>query len=295
MSSLKHQLKNILTPEELAYVKTSYDILGDVAIVEIPSELEHKEKEIAEAVVKIHKRVKVVAKKVGAVSGDFRVRPLKIILCLRDASNCNTETVLKENGVLMRLNPTKVFYSIRLGTERERIAEMVKDGEHVLIMFAGIGPFAFVIAREKTANIIAVEWNPDAIEYMKESLLLNKKLKGNIVPILGDVRKVVPTKFSNWADRIIMPLPKTADSFLDIAVIASKSNALIHTYVFMDSRSWKSDLEPWLEKRCNEICNKLGHNIKLKLESAHIVRPYAPKIVQIGIILKVKKIKLNNL
>ncbi len=298
MSTLKQILKDIIPEELLSKLKTSYDILGDVAIIEVPEELESYEIQIAKAIVTIHKSINVVAKKTGAVSGDFRIRPLKIILCLRNRQNkeCNTETIMKENGIKIKLDPANVFYSIRLGTERNRIAEMVKDGENVLVMFAGVGPFALVIAKQKKANIVAVEWNPNAIKYMEENIKLNKKLKGNIQPILGDVRKVIPDKFKNWANRIVMPLPKTADDFLDVAIMASKNNALIHTYTFMDDRTWKNDLHKWLEDKCmkNKLCNKF--NVTLNIVSAHVVRPYAPHIVQIGIILKVIKNRktLNN-
>ena len=265
MPSLKSRLSSVLTREELSHVKTSYDIMGDVAIIEIPDKLEHRELIIAKEIVHIHKHVRVVAKKVGAVSGDFRVRPLKIILCLRDAAQCNTETTLKENGVLIKLDPSKVFYSIRLGTERDRIAKMVRDGEHVLVMFAGVGPFAFVIAKAKRVDVVGVEWNPVAITYFNDNIHLNKRLKGHITSVLGDVRDVIPNQYPSWADRIVMPLPKTADDFLNIAIVGARDGAFIHTYTFMNEETWKHDVSRWASEKCNSLCDK--YHVKLELES----------------------------
>ena len=41
---LKETLKKMLTPKELEKAITSYDVLGDIAIIKIPDELLKKEK-----------------------------------------------------------------------------------------------------------------------------------------------------------------------------------------------------------------------------------------------------------
>ena len=43
---LKDLLTKKLTKKEMEFLKTSFDTIGDVAIIEIPDELEKKEKEI---------------------------------------------------------------------------------------------------------------------------------------------------------------------------------------------------------------------------------------------------------
>jgi len=236
--------------------------------------------------VRIHKQVKVVAKKSGPVSGRFRVRPLKIILCNRDP--CSTETTLVENGVKIKLDPAKVYYSVRLSTERKRIYERVADGERILVMFAGVGPFALIIAKHRQVDVAAVEWNPDAVYYLKENIRINR-LKGKVVPVLGDVREVVPQRFRHWADRVIMPLPKSADDFLDLAVLALRGNGHVHTYTFLNEDVWKDELSRWLEQRCSELCDRF--NVELNVYESHVVRPYAPHVVQVSVDLFVKRIK----
>jgi tRNA (guanine37-N1)-methyltransferase len=43
---LKESLKGKLTKKELESLKTSFDVIGDVAIIEIPDELKKKEKDM---------------------------------------------------------------------------------------------------------------------------------------------------------------------------------------------------------------------------------------------------------
>src|SRR4030095_2082171 len=71
---LKDALGKLLSPTELESLIGSFDIVGDIAIVEIPDELEQKERMIGEALLKVHKNLKTVLKKLGPMEGEFRVR-----------------------------------------------------------------------------------------------------------------------------------------------------------------------------------------------------------------------------
>src|SRR3989339_584481 len=182
---MKDLLSKLLTSAELESLTTSFDIVGDIVIVEIPEELEKKEKQIAEAVLKVHKNAKVIAKKTGPMEGEFRIRKLKVIL-----GENRTETIYKEHGVKIKLDPAKVYFSIRLSSERKRIAGLVKSGENILALFAGVGPFPLVISKSHPdTNIVAIELNPEAVRYMEENIKLNNFR--NILPINGDARNVV--------------------------------------------------------------------------------------------------------
>ena len=54
---LKELLKGKLTEEEMKKLVTSYDVIGSIAIIEIPEELQSKEKEIGEAIIKLNKNI----------------------------------------------------------------------------------------------------------------------------------------------------------------------------------------------------------------------------------------------
>ena len=159
-------LKDVLTIEEIEELKTSFDIIGDIVIVEIPEELKSKKKEIGKATLEFTKRKSVFMKK-SAIHGTIRIRDLELI-----AGEDNEVTIHKEHGTRLKLNVKEVYFSPRLATERKRIADNVKDGEKILDMFCGIGPFPIVIAKNKNANITAVDINSDAIEYLDENIRL---------------------------------------------------------------------------------------------------------------------------
>ncbi len=275
--TLEEALEGELSYEEIRLATKSFDIIGDLAIIEIPEEMKHKEKLIANALISVHPNVKVVAKKTGAMEGEFRVRPLKVI-----AGENRTETIHKENDCLMRIDPAKSYYSVRLSHERERIAELVKDGETVLVMFAGVGPFALVIAKKKPkTKVVGIELNPAATACFQENIKLNKL--NNCEAVLGDVREVIPKRFVGFADRILMPLPKSAFDFLDVAIMAAKDNAIIHFYCFGKEETVFEDARAMV----NNAAKKSG--VKSEIVNQKIVRPYAPRIVQISTDFKIMR------
>lgn len=236
-TSLKEALDKKLTKQEKELFVSSYDVLGDIAILEIPKELIKKEKMIAETLLKLHPNIKVVAKKQGMHKGIYRLQKVKVL-----AGEKRKETEYKESGARMKLNVEKVYFSPRYGTERLRIAKQVKEGEEILIMFSGIAPFPLVIAKNAKPKIIyAVEINPEAHKYALENIRLNK-LEDKIKAYQGDVRLVVPDLKKKF-DRIAMPLPKGGEDFLDVAIKAAKKGAIIHFYDFLHEDAFEQAKE----------------------------------------------------
>ena len=234
-------LEDELTPEEIENLKTSFDTIGDIVILEIPDELQDKKQLIGDAAYKFTKRKAIYMKK-SAIKGTIRVRDLEFLSGVDDSL-----TIHKEHGVRLKLDVREVYFSPRLATERKRVMESVKDGEKILDMFCGIGPFPIVIARNKDVNITAVDINEAAIKYLDENVKLNK-LKGNIESHCGDVREV-SKGFKTKFDRIIMNLPGLAYSFLDVAVDLIEDDGIINYYEFSDS--YEQGI-----KRLNEAVNR---------------------------------------
>jgi len=225
--TLKEALKGKLTKKEREQLVISFDVVGDIAIIEIPAELEKKEKLIAEILLKMHKNIKVVCKKAGGHIGVFRLQKFRIL-----AGERRKDTEYKESGVRMKLHIEKTYFSPRFGTERLRIAKQIKAGESVLIMFSGAAPFCLVIAKNAKPNVVyGIEINPNAHKYALENVKLNK-FEDKIKLYKGDVRLVVPTLNKNF-DRIAMPLPKGGENFLDVALSVIKKGGIIHFYDFL--------------------------------------------------------------
>jgi len=229
---LKQALKKKLTKAQLKKLVTSFDVVGDIAIIEIPEKLGKKEKLIADTLLKLHKNIKVICKKTGIHRGIFRRQKLKII-----AGEKRKTTTYKENNVTMKLHVQDVYFSPRLSHERLRIAKQVKPGESVLIMFSGVAPYCLVIAKNtKAKEVYGIEINPLAHKFALENIKLNKL--NNIKLFLGDVRLITPTLKKKF-DRIAMPLPLGGANFLDVALAAIKKGGTIHFYDFKDELGFK--------------------------------------------------------
>ncbi|ACS33427.1 tRNA (guanine(37)-N1)-methyltransferase Trm5b [Thermococcus gammatolerans] len=251
---------------------SSFDVIGDIAIIELPDELMPYGKAIGEAILKVHKHIKAVFAKGSKVEGEYRVRELIYL-----AGEKRTETLHRENGIRLKLDVAKVYFSPRLATERMRIFKKTRSGEVVFDMFAGVGPYSILLAR-KAKLVFACDLNPWAIRYLEENIRLNKA--HNLVPILGDVRKVAGKL---KADRVIMNLPKFADRFLREAMLSVRSGGIIHYYGF----SPEEDLYSEHEARIKAVARELGFSVEF-LERRK-VRPYAPRQFNIAIDFRVLK------
>ena len=220
-------LEDELTSEEIENLRTSFDTIGDIVILEIPDDLLDKRQMIGDAALKFTKRKAVYMKK-SAIKGTTRVRDLEFLSGVDDSV-----TIHKEHGARLKLDVREVYFSPRLATERKRIMESVADGEKILDMFCGIGPFPIVIAKNRNVDITAVDINEYAIRYLDENIKLNK-LKGNIRTCCGDIREV-SERFNSKFDRIIMNLPGLAYTFLDVALNLIEDGGIINYYEFSDS------------------------------------------------------------
>lgn len=250
---LKEVLGKKLSAKEQLFLRVSFDTVGNIALIEIPDELKRKQKLIATAVLSQNPAIHSVFKKVGAHAGKFRTQ--KIVWL---AGKKTTETVHKESGVLMKLDVEKCYFSPRLVSERLRIAQAVKKGENVLVLFSGVAPYVLVLAKHSSAKkIVAVEKNPVAHKYAVENLVLNKIPADKLVLLRGDVEKKVPVLKEKF-DRVVMPLPKESSLFLEMVLPKLKKNGIIHLYQFANETEFGVCAQKIVEK-----CVSLGYSCKV--------------------------------
>ena len=252
---LKDLLKGKLTEKELIMVPSSFDVVGNILIFsDFPAELKKKERLIGEEILKSHKNVKSVFKKTKKYSGKYRTPKLKLI-----AGENKKDTEHKENNARLKLDVEKVYFSSRLSTERKRIFGQIKKNENILVMFSGCGAYPIVIARNTDAKeIYGIEINPIAHKYALENLKLNK-VENKIRLFLGDVKKILP-KINKKFGRILMPLPKGAENYLDLALNKIKKNGIMHFYTFSEEDNYRSISET-IRKECKKQkkkCKILG-------------------------------------
>lgn len=262
--SLKEYLDGIIPPEKINEIKKSFDIIGEVVILEIPSDLELEKHKIGEAALNFTKR-KAVYCKGGEVEGVIRTRKLEHL-----AGEDVSETIHTEYGSKFMLDVRKVYFSPRLATERERIVQQTCDGEVIVDMFAGVGPFSVSIAHRRQVTIYAIDINPDAIYYLKKNMELNK-VSDKIIPISGDVKEVLKNKNIN-ADRIIMNLPGTAYQFLETATSHLKEGGILHYYEF------STDYDRSIER-----IKKVAYPRKVNIIGRRRVKSRSPGVWHVGI------------
>ena len=100
--SLKTALADKLTKEELALSRTSYDVVGDIAIIDVPDELLKKKKIIGKTLLSLHKPVNVVCMRAGNHEGKFRTQKLSVI-----AGENRKVTISKENACRIKVDVEK--------------------------------------------------------------------------------------------------------------------------------------------------------------------------------------------
>jgi tRNA (guanine37-N1)-methyltransferase len=250
----------VLLPEELRpLLPTSFDVIGDIGIFRLPQELSAYAKEVGSALLEAFPRLRTIAMDKG-VKGEFRVRDLEVV-----AGDERLETVHQEYGIRLLVDPSRVYFNPRLAGERHRVASLVREGETVIDMFSGIGPFAIMIAKQaKPFVVFALDLNPDCIEYMKRNIEINKVT--TVVPIEGDAKHLI---FDiPCADRIVMNLPHTARQFYAEALTRLNIGGTIHFYHICERHEIDSVLEQMvLEARGMGVCVDVAHKEELKTYS----------------------------
>ncbi len=241
-----------LDKKEKFFFPRSQEIVGDILILEIPPELRKKERIIAEAYLQANPHVKTIVRKDEIHSGDYRLRKVQVL-----AGENKKETVHQENGVKIKLHLESTYFSARSGSERLRIAKQVKPGEKVLVMFSGAAPYPLVIAKHSQASMVyGIEINPLAHQFALDSVALNN-LQNKIRIFEGDVRKILP-RIKDTFDRIVMPLPKTGEEFLDAALPKVKKGGVVHLYAFLAEEEISA-----YKKKVKGVCEKLGRPVRI--------------------------------
>ena len=274
---LKKSLESILTLEESNELISAFDQIGNIIIVRIPESLLIKKKIIGETLLEQVKIAKSVFYQSSAVEGDFRTRNLEIL-----AGEDNTETEYKEFGCRFTVDVENAFFSPRLSTERERIANLIQDGEVMTNMFAGVGMFSIMAAKKKECTVYSLDINPVASKLCETNIGLNK-LAGNVISINGDASKIIKEQLTNKSDRTLMLLPERSDKFLESAIDTTKDGGIIHYYshIHADKKTEAGKLSEEHYLKVTPIKSEILHS--------KIVRPVGPRYYQTVVDVKISK------
>ncbi len=265
---LKDAVTGILSEKEIEDLYGAFDQVGDIIILRIPDSLVSKKKTIGKVLLEKVKTAKSVFYQSSPVSGNFRTRRLELL-----AGEDKTETEYKEHGCRFMVDVEKAFFSPRLSTERERIANLIKDGETVINMFGGVGMFSIIAAKKKKCVVYNIDINPSATKLCEQNIKLNK-LVGKVESLTGDAAKIIEERLSGIGDRVLMLLPEKSDEFLDSAIKAAKKNGIIHYYCHIHGDK-KNEVSRLAKEHFLEIMK-----IKAEILGSKIVRPVGPRFYQ---------------
>lgn len=260
-------IARILDPKERKELARGYDPFGNIAMIEISDALKSKERDIGNAIIGNSSTITTVLAKSGPVKGVYRTRSVRYV-----AGKRTYIADYKENGCEFRFDVRRVFFSPRLSYERSRISKLVVDGEKVAVPFAGVGPFAIEIAKSHPkSDVVAIELNSHAYRYMLANARLNRV--ENLKAVNGDFMDVAG-KFRGFADRVVMPMPKTSLDFIPAACTIAKKKAMFHIYTFCAAGH-----EAETVKRIRKKFSAEGRSSRLV--ASRTVRPYSKSEIEI--------------
>jgi tRNA (guanine37-N1)-methyltransferase len=276
--SLSESLRKILTVEEMSLIPRSYDIIGDVCILQLPEKLQDRRRAIGEAFLKSMKNIRIVLNKTEPLSGEYRVGEYEVL-----AGEGGTETIYREHGCVFKLDISKVFFTPRLSAERARVASLAKPGEVICDLFAGIGPFSIIIAKKNPGvKVYSCDINPSAYRYLVENIRLNK-VEDRVKPYLGDARELSERDLKGIGDRIIMNLPMSSEFYLDVACKTVKdSGGVVHLHVFLEKGVGADEKYASIEESFKDL------GCETRLLSSRRIREVAPFKYHWGFDIEVK-------
>ena len=238
----------------------SFDVVGDIAILKIPEPLSAYRETIARAILEWNPRLRVVAQDRG-VMGAFRVRDLDLL-----AGEARTTTVHTEFGLRYHVDVARAYFSPRLGRERLRVADQVTEGEVVADPFAGVGPYAILIAKRRgPRRVIASDINPVAVGFLRQNVAANR---ADLVEVReADARDILRDR--SPLDRVILDLPHSAMDFLPEAIGALGDQGTVHVYGILEDAEREDRM-----RAIGEVVRGAGRQVTSI--RPHVVRAYAP-------------------
>jgi len=277
---LKDALKEKLPKDKLNLLPAGYQAIGDILILNVHPELQDYVKIIGETLLQLRPRFRTVCLKEDVIKGEFRTPKVRVI-----AGDKNTKTMHKEHNCMFELDVSKVMFSKGNHNEKKRLCALVKNGEVIVDMFAGVGYWTIPIAKNTQAKrIYAIEKNPISAKYLRDNVKLNKV--DNVVVLEGDCRDILKD-LDFGVDRVIMGYLPDCSEFIDSAIGVIRAGGTIHFHTLVDTKKLPNTAFPSFSK----IAQDMGLAV---LEKAVIVKAYNPGKNHVVLDIKIKKQRIKD-
>lgn len=235
-----------------------YQQIGDIVIFNKISKGE------AQEFLKKFPRIKTICIRKGSIKGQFRKPQIKVLASR--AKKEKTITIHKEQGILYKIDVSKLMFAKGNINERHRLAKLAKKNEIVIDMFAGIGYFTLPLAK-KVKKVYAIELNPFSFRYLNENMKLNKL--NNVKTFNGNCAKIVPN-LKIKVDRIVMGLLPSPFKYLKAAFSAAKKSSVLHYHCLIKRGDEKQEIE--------KLVKKINNIKKVRVMKTVKVKSYSPSL-----------------
>lgn len=158
-------------PEDLQYeIPTGFNTVGHIAHLNLREAYLPYKTLIANVILDKNAHLTTIINKIDDVgaSNEFRTFSYE---CLAGPDDLNVE--IKHLGCVFDFDYGKVYFNSKLNTEHERVVGLFREGEVVVDVMAGIGPFA-VPAGKGGVFVWANDKNPESFGYMEKAVRRNK-------------------------------------------------------------------------------------------------------------------------
>ena len=269
-------------PEEISSnIPKSFDVIGDIAYLHAMPDGDPEQ--IGNAIMKKNKHIKLVVARQSNLEGTERAPGEDGLAIITGAKRSPLITTHAEYGIKCVVDLNHCFFSPRMGQERLRICQQVARGEHVLVLFSGVGMDALQLAgRTEASTVTAVELNEIAVQCLQRAhrmLERNKRVKcagaaDRLDIIQGDVLKVLPESLpKDHYDRILAPRPKEGaldgdlgsgdggEEFLNVILPHLKDGGECHWYDFVADHEFPACDRT--RKLLDRVCDQ--HDLSMKV------------------------------
>ena len=270
---LQERMYGKLSEEEIKLLPRGFQTIDKIMIIKLHPKLMNKKEVIAEECLKLLSYIKSVYLNQGKIEGKFREPDY--IRFLAGIEDPNVKH--KEHEIIYKFNIEKIMFSKGNLFERKYLASIVKKGEIVVDMFAGIGYFSLSIAKHSQAKrVYSIELNPLSYKYLVQNIEINH-LKEKIIPIHGDCKEEV-LKLSQGgihADRVIMGVFPAPKEYIKEALSLTKNTGTFFHYEGVVDK--KKDLILFYE--FSIIAKNLGY--LAELNDKRFIKSYGPGLYHV--------------
>lgn len=202
----------------------------------------------------------------GEVTGRIRKSGVKMLLGDDDW------VVRRENGVDYGYHVTKCMFSAGNVNERRRMGEIVRRGEVIVDLFAGIGYYSLpILVHSEVEHVHCCEWNDDAVESLEWGLERNN-VSSLCTVHRGDNRETCKS-IGKVADRVILGLLPTSEKSFEAAMeVLSDSGGVMHIH----GLAKPDEYSEWAEDVMRRICN-FREVFRARKIAVNRIKSYAPR------------------